>query len=83
MKSFSRVISWFKGDETALTLAKVLAEVDMISFDLLEQLYEEDYPKIEQLVNNFESLSILDFYGPEAIILVWTVAFQIIYVEVN
>lgn len=61
---FSRVISWFKGDETALTLAKVLAEVDMISFDLLEQLYEEDYPKIEQLVNNFESLSILDFYGP-------------------
>ena len=61
---FSRVISWFKGNETALTLAKVLAEVDMISFDLLEQLYEEDYPKIEQLVNNFESLSILDFYGP-------------------
>ena len=42
----------------------MLAEVDMISFDLLEQLYEEDYPKIEQLVNNFESLSILDFYGP-------------------
>lgn len=61
----------------------MLAEVDMISFDLLEQLYEEDYPKIEQLVNNFESLSILDFTVLEAIILVWTVAFQIIYVEVN
>lgn len=61
---FSRVISWFKGNDTALTLAKVLAEVDMISFDLLEQLYEEDYPEIEQLINCFESLSILNFYGP-------------------
>lgn len=61
---FSRIISWFKGNDKALTLAKVLAEVDMISFDLLEQLYEEDYPEIEQLVNRFESLSILNFYGP-------------------
>ena len=61
---FSRVISWFKGNDTALTLAKVLAEVDMISFDLLEQLYEEDYPEIERLINCFESLSILNFYGP-------------------
>lgn len=61
---FSRVISWFKGNEMALTLAKVLAEVDMISFDLLEKLYEEDYPEIEKLVNRFESLSILSFYGP-------------------
>lgn len=58
------MISWFKGNDTALTLAKVLAEVDMISFDLLEQLYEEDYPEIEQLINCFESLSILNFYGP-------------------
>lgn len=61
---FSRIISWFKGNDKALTLAKVLAEVDMISFDLLEQLYEEDYPEIEQLVSRFESLSILNFYGP-------------------
>lgn len=61
---FSRIISWFKGDDKALTLAKVLAEVDMISFDLLEQLYEEVYPEIEQLINKFESLSILNFYGP-------------------
>lgn len=61
---FSRVISWFKGNNTALTLAKVLSEVDMISFELLEQLYEEDYPEIEQLINQFESLSILSFYGP-------------------
>lgn len=60
---FSRVLSWFKGNNTALTLAKVLSEVDMISFDLLEQLYEEDYPEIEQLINQFESLSILSFYG--------------------
>lgn len=36
----------------------------MISFELLEQLYEEDYPEIEQLINQFESLSILSFYGP-------------------
>lgn len=61
---FSRVLSWFKGNNTALTLAKMLSEVDMISFDLLEQLYEEDYPEIEQLINQFESLSILSFYGP-------------------
>lgn len=61
---FSRIISWFKGNDKALTLAKVLAEVDMISFDLLEQLYEEEYPEIEQLINRFESLSILNFYGP-------------------
>lgn len=61
---FSRIISWFKGNDTALTLAKVLAEVDMISFDLLEQLYEEEYAEIEQLINRFESLSILNFYGP-------------------
>lgn len=61
---FSRVISWFKGNNTALTLAKVLAEVDMISFDLLEQLYEEEYDEIEQLIFRFESLSILNFYGP-------------------
>lgn len=61
---FSRVFSCFKGNETALTLAKVLSEVDMISFDLLEQLYGEDYPEIEQLINQFESLSILSFYGP-------------------
>lgn len=61
---FSRVISWFKGNSAALTLAKVLAEVDMISFDLLEQLYEGDYPEIEQLINRFESLSILSYYGP-------------------
>ena len=58
------MISWFKGNNTALTLAKVLSEVDMISFELLEQLYEEDYPEIEQLINQFESLSILSFYGP-------------------
>ena len=64
MKSFPELLVGLKEMRTALTLAKVLAEVDMISFDLLEQLYEEDYPKIEQLVNNFESLSILDFYGP-------------------
>ena len=48
------MISWFKGNNTALTLAKVLSEVDMISFELLEQLYEEDYPEIEQLINQFE-----------------------------
>lgn len=61
---FSRVISNFKGDDTALTLARVLAEVDMISFDLIEELYEEDYEKIEELIFQFEALSILDFYGP-------------------
>lgn len=61
---FSRVINWFKGNNKALTLAKVLAEVDMISFDLLEQLYQEEYPEIENLITQFESLSILNFYGP-------------------
>lgn len=61
---FSRVISNFKGNDMALTLARVLAEVDMISFDLLEELYEEDYEEIEDLIFQFEALSILDFYGP-------------------
>ncbi|WP_410074269.1 TIR domain-containing protein [Alistipes putredinis] len=60
---FSRIFSWFKGNDTALTLARVLADVDMISFDLLEQLYEEDYPEIEKLINMFASLSIVGFYG--------------------
>lgn len=60
---FSRIFSWFKGNGTALTLARVLAEVDMISFGLLEQLYEEDYPEIEKLINMFASLSIIGFYG--------------------
>lgn len=61
---FSRVISCFKGNNTALVLARVLSEVDMISFDLLKELYEEDYEEIETLIFQFESLSILDFYGP-------------------
>lgn len=61
---FSNVISYFKNETKALTLARVLAEVDMISFDLLEQLYEEDYEEIEELIFQFEALSILDFYGP-------------------
>ena len=60
---FSRIFSWFKGNNKALTLARVLAEVDMVSFDLLEQLYEEDYPEIEKLINQFASLSIVGFYG--------------------
>ena len=60
---FSRIFSWFKGNDTALTLARVLADVDMISFDLLEQLYEEDYPEIAKLINMFASLSIVGFYG--------------------
>ena len=61
---FSRVISNFKGNDMALTLARVLAEVDMISFDLIKELYEEDYEEIEDLIFQFEALSILDFYGP-------------------
>lgn len=61
---FSRVFSVYKGNDMALTLARVLAEIDMMSFEQLEQLYEEDFDKVRDLVFEFESLSILDFYGP-------------------
>lgn len=59
----ARLIRSFDNDKLALQILKILSETEFISFNVLEDILQDDFPKAKEILSKFSFEFIIEYIG--------------------